>query len=1022
MRAGDRRGLVVLLVTVGMVGALAAAAFGAVSFTAVGALGGAGSQVNAMSPDGTVVVGQSENGSAQTEAFLWSTTDGLHGLSFPTLFDSVPYSAATGVDLTSGGVVKVAVTGRRDYWPDPVENQAFLWSGDKTGMGSYDLDNFLLVGGGFASNSGGLAVQASDEEVMMTGWGKASDWDGMSCENWHAFRWRSQPSMLDLGRTTVTQYPAYGRGISYNGRVAGQIQLGTVSTPICGGARQAFLWNSSTFYLFPYITGGNQNYANAISRDGEYAAGASLMVGGPSKAFVGRVNFGVATPAISTVEIPFLSGDDQAEALALSGQGELVGGRSRAGTGPARAFIWDSTNGTRDVKAWLLSAHGIDVAAQGWSALTEVTGISADGSAIAGNGVHNGKTEGWVVRGLAILPPAIDAVTPDPATTDQGVEYKKQLRLSAGMFTGVSWSKVAGPAALSVNPATGFVYGWTPSAGDVGSTFTITIRATNAGGSVDETWDVKVANQGPGPGGSSTGVAPTLYPTATSVTVKGITSTGETTRVTLYRIRNGSESVLTYADETNPATLFTDGVHDFPIALGDLQAGDVVQATQTRGGVESERSWSRVVFQPIPSPQSPPHTFWGFNDDFESSPLKLFWQLEEPMTLTTVKARGTQSLLEDSVSGGRLGMDAAPGNYQNSTMDRNPVLFEFWMYEEGVPPYTGSYARHVGGIQQCSGGGYNVGTVQWLFEIGLLPTVRQPARQAADPTKYQYRCNQTVSGSRTNTGDMDQPGCPLRSPGWHRFSIKVGANKVFYYVDGKLGRIEPNTNPAINAAYLGTWSGNTGTVSTGGTIPPTTVTLDGKTAYYDDVSLRQVVNHLPVLDTTTITIQAGRPVPASTAITATDNDIPDLVTLTYVSGTLPAGVTLGPSPAKGSPTARIALEGTPALNSIGTYTLSFTASDDLPAGTITGNVTINVVAACNNPPQDIDGDNDVDLTDFSTFGACFNGPNQPWNSALVPDADCACLDADDDLDVDLADFSGISSCFNGPNRPAACGS
>lgn len=76
---------------------------------------------------------------------------------------------------------------------------------------------------------------------------------------------------------------------------------------------------------------------------------------------------------------------------------------------------------------------------------------------------------------------------------------------------------------------------------------------------------------------------------------------------------------------------------------------------------------------------------------------------------------------------------------------------------------------------------------------------------------------------------------------------------------------------------------------------------------------------------------------------------------------------------------------------------------------------------CNNPAQDVDGDGDVDLSDFSVFLACFNGPNRPWPGPPVPQEDCVCLDDDADTDVDLADFGKFLSCFNGPARPPAPG-
>jgi hypothetical protein len=66
-------------------------------------------------------------------------------------------------------------------------------------------------------------------------------------------------------------------------------------------------------------------------------------------------------------------------------------------------------------------------------------------------------------------------------------------------------------------------------------------------------------------------------------------------------------------------------------------------------------------------------------------------------------------------------------------------------------------------------------------------------------------------------------------------------------------------------------------------------------------------------------------------------------------------------------------------------------------------------------PGDFDVDNDVDLSDFSFFQACFNGPNRTPTLA-----ECVATDLDDDADVDQGDFAAFQGCFNGPNRPPAC--
>jgi len=86
------------------------------------------------------------------------------------------------------------------------------------------------------------------------------------------------------------------------------------------------------------------------------------------------------------------------------------------------------------------------------------------------------------------------------------------------------------------------------------------------------------------------------------------------------------------------------------------------------------------------------------------------------------------------------------------------------------------------------------------------------------------------------------------------------------------------------------------------------------------------------------------------------------------------------------------------------------------AGDFSGNGTVgpeDLAYFQSGPVADFDGDGDVDLSDFSVFQGCFNGPNR--QPSCAEDADF-----DDDQDVDLTDFATFQSCFNGPNRPANC--
>lgn len=83
--------------------------------------------------------------------------------------------------------------------------------------------------------------------------------------------------------------------------------------------------------------------------------------------------------------------------------------------------------------------------------------------------------------------------------------------------------------------------------------------------------------------------------------------------------------------------------------------------------------------------------------------------------------------------------------------------------------------------------------------------------------------------------------------------------------------------------------------------------------------------------------------------------------------------------------------------------------------------------ACSDPFADIDGDQDVDQTDFGLWQLCFTGNDVEQFDA----AKCDCLDRDDadndglfspDRDgnglIDSTDFNGFYKCFSGPALPA----
>ncbi len=85
--------------------------------------------------------------------------------------------------------------------------------------------------------------------------------------------------------------------------------------------------------------------------------------------------------------------------LAVSRFGSLAVGQTGS---PAGAFIWDRTNGARNLQDLLENHYGLDLT--GWS-IFRATDVSADGRTITGHGTNpTGDFEGWVV----VLPPQCD--------------------------------------------------------------------------------------------------------------------------------------------------------------------------------------------------------------------------------------------------------------------------------------------------------------------------------------------------------------------------------------------------------------------------------------------------------------------------------------------------------------------------------------------------------------------------------------------------------------------------------------
>ena len=131
-----------LLVIIAVLG-LAAATFGqTATFTGLGHLGGGTSKAYGVSSDGSVVVGESIDGNGNTQACIWTTSNGLQGIGFLNV--TYKNSSGYGADVDSGGTIHA--TGYSQV--GGTRNQAFCWSGTAAGTGTMAGLPFLPDGDG----------------------------------------------------------------------------------------------------------------------------------------------------------------------------------------------------------------------------------------------------------------------------------------------------------------------------------------------------------------------------------------------------------------------------------------------------------------------------------------------------------------------------------------------------------------------------------------------------------------------------------------------------------------------------------------------------------------------------------------------------------------------------------------------------------------------------------------------------------------------------------------------------------
>ena len=253
-----------------------------------------GSMALATSSDGSVIAGDAPKGQNSFGAFRWTAAQGMVAL---------PVSLLYGNGVTGDGAM---VVGEDNWWKTSGEVGKF-----GPFPGNQDQTQALgLTGTGQAPIAVGTALKGSDANGA----------------TFHAFRWTPTGGLQDLGLTTGSESIAVG--ISADGSV------------IVGEARdasgfwRAFRWTASTGMQDIGTLGGPESAAYAANHDGSLIVGTSLSSG-------------------------------------LSDSND--------------AFIWTAKTGIQSLRT-VLQAQGVH-SADGWVQVTTAAGISANGTVITGFGL-----------------------------------------------------------------------------------------------------------------------------------------------------------------------------------------------------------------------------------------------------------------------------------------------------------------------------------------------------------------------------------------------------------------------------------------------------------------------------------------------------------------------------------------------------------------------------------------------------------------------------------------------------------
>jgi uncharacterized membrane protein len=354
----------------------APAALGQATFQGLGQMAGTTGHIAwGISGDGSTVVGEMVSSANISTGFRWTKLGGFQLLPKLGSFDTNHLAFSASFD---GSVIVGTGVGTQAAY------EAFRWTqaGGTIGLGD-------IPGGFFRSE----ADAVSHDGAIIAGRGNY-DIDPnppYTLINVEGMRWTQATGCVGLGDLPGSIVESTMLGISGNGQVL-------VGYGHSAAGYEAVRWTQGTGLVsIGDLAGGPMaGFASGASIDG------SVIVGSGNDGSGDRATrWTQATGMVSLGTLPGPAFGGQDFALDCSDDGSVIVGGAHIlyddpwGFGHGRAFIWDATNGMRDLRDVLIFDYGV-TNLKGWQ-LTLAMGISADGKTIVGEGFNpQGQYEGWI--------------------------------------------------------------------------------------------------------------------------------------------------------------------------------------------------------------------------------------------------------------------------------------------------------------------------------------------------------------------------------------------------------------------------------------------------------------------------------------------------------------------------------------------------------------------------------------------------------------------------------------------------